>query len=158
MSRAWIGLGSNLGERAAHLRAALNVLDVRQLSSVWGSDPVDVEDDRPYWNMVAEIGDESDPHQLLERLLQIENSLGRARNRADRRRTIDLDLLLYDDETIESDRLTLPHPRMGERLFVLEPLAEIAPEKVSSEMIAAIAHPARVWRIGMLDRGPTSLL
>lgn len=106
-------------------------LRIAKLSSIYETSPVEVEDDQPpYFNMVAEIscGESPTPEQLMARLLRIEYSVGRRRTRRRGARTLDLDLLVYADERRESDFLTLPHPRLHLRRFVLAPLAELAPD------------------------------
>jgi 2-amino-4-hydroxy-6-hydroxymethyldihydropteridine diphosphokinase len=138
MSRAWIGLGANLGAREATLRRALEWIQepmgrVRAVSAWRETEPVDCAPGQPlFLNGAAEVETELGPHALLAALLDIERRLGRNRSSGERNlaRTVDLDLLLYDDLILEDATLCLPHPRLHERLFVLEPLAEIAPELV----------------------------
>jgi 2-amino-4-hydroxy-6-hydroxymethyldihydropteridine diphosphokinase len=139
--RAFVGMGSNLGDRAGNLllgvRGMMSAgLRVARLSSVYETEPVGVEDEQPaYLNMVAEVcAPLPPPEELLARLLKIEYALGRRRERPRAARTLDLDLLLYGDERRESELLTLPHPRLHLRRFVLVPLAELAP---------AARHPSR---------------
>lgn len=128
-------MGSNLGDRAGNLllgvRGMLSEgLRVARLSSIYETEPVGVEDEQTaYLNMVVEIvAPLPPPEELLARLLKIEHALGRTRERPRAARTLDLDLLLYGDEGRESDLLTLPHPRLQLRRFVLVPLAELAPD------------------------------
>jgi 2-amino-4-hydroxy-6-hydroxymethyldihydropteridine diphosphokinase len=130
MTLAYIGLGSNLGDRAENLRRALERL--KQLGSVRGSavretDPVGVLDQPKFLNAVAALDTEIAARELLSRLLEIERGLGRDRSTEARwgPRTIDLDLLLYGDEVIDEPGLTVPHPRLADRRFVLEPLCEL---------------------------------
>lgn len=133
--RAYIGLGSNLGEREATLREALtrmNELDgvaVVAVSTFRETDPVGNVEQPGFVNGVAEIETSLGPRDLLDRLLEVERSLGRDRSRAERwgPRTVDLDLLLYGDETVREAGLEIPHPRLAERAFVLEPLVELDP-------------------------------
>ena len=134
---AYVGLGSNLGDRAAHLLLAVRgMLDaglcVSRLSSIYETEPVGVAGDHPpYLNMVAELSlaaTRFTPPQLLARLLRVEYALGRRRERALAPRTVDLDLLLYADELSDNEYLRLPHPRLHLRRFVLAPLAELAPD------------------------------
>jgi 2-amino-4-hydroxy-6-hydroxymethyldihydropteridine diphosphokinase len=136
---AYVGLGSNLGDRAGSLLLAVRgMLDaglcVRRLSSVYETAPVEVEDEQPpYLNMVAELSLDANapaPEQLLARLLRIEYAMGRRREQFHAARTIDLDLLLYADVRSDTDFLKLPHPRLAARRFVLVPLAELAPDTV----------------------------
>jgi 2-amino-4-hydroxy-6-hydroxymethyldihydropteridine diphosphokinase len=129
---AYIGLGANLGDREENLRAALErltELGPLRVSSFRETDPVGVTDQPRFVNAVAELETDLGARDLLERLLEIERELGRHRSREERwgPRTIDLDLLLYGDEVIDEPGLTVPHPRLAERRFVLEPLHELAP-------------------------------
>jgi 2-amino-4-hydroxy-6-hydroxymethyldihydropteridine diphosphokinase len=134
--RAYVGMGSNLGDRAGNLllgvRGMLNAgLRVGRLSSVYETEPVGVGDEQPpYLNMVAELVGAAlpPPDELLARLLKIEYALGRRRTRPLAARTIDLDLLTYGEERRDTQFLTLPHPRLHLRRFVLAPLAELIPE------------------------------
>jgi len=168
--QVYIALGSNLGERAAHFRLAIGAISQLssaplQLSSVWESEPVEVDDERWYWNMVLRLETTLPAEPLLRRLLEIEALGGRRRDRADRRRTLDLDLLLYGDRRIDQPDLKVPHPRMWQRGFVLRPLAEIAPALLDDETgrsveqsIAAIPTGAQLRRVGRLDwRGPGAI-
>ncbi|MEP6570180.1 MAG: 2-amino-4-hydroxy-6-hydroxymethyldihydropteridine diphosphokinase [Acidobacteriota bacterium] len=133
-TNAYISLGSNLGDRAGHLlmgiRGMLEAgLEVTRLSQVYETEPVETFAQPFFLNMVAElkISAAINPVALMQRLLQIENSLGRTRDSVKGPRTIDLDLLLYGDQTSDSELLTLPHPRFHRRRFVLVPLAELCP-------------------------------
>jgi 2-amino-4-hydroxy-6-hydroxymethyldihydropteridine diphosphokinase len=132
--KAYVGLGSNLGDRAGNLllavRGMMNAgLMVARLSSIYETEAVEVTDQPAFLNMVAELrGALPEPEQLLARLLRVEYALGRRRDRPKGARTVDLDLLLYDDEQRASTFLTLPHARLHLRRFVLAPLAELAPE------------------------------
>ena len=148
--RAIIALGSNLGDRAAYLRFGLERLsNVVAQSQVFETDPVGgPENQGPYLNMAAVVDTDLDPFALLRRLLQIEAEAQRVRKVRWGPRTLDLDLLFYDDYTIDSEELTVPHPRFAERRFVLEPLSEVAPE-----------HCPADWRnrlpaYGVYPRGP----
>jgi 2-amino-4-hydroxy-6-hydroxymethyldihydropteridine diphosphokinase len=130
---AYIGLGSNLGDREANLRAALErlaELGALRVSSLRETDPVGVTDQPRFVNAVAELETDLGAGALLGRLLEIERELGRDRSREERwgPRTIDLDLLLYGNEVLAGPGLTVPHPRLAERRFVLEPLHELAPD------------------------------
>ncbi len=135
MARAFVGLGSNLGDRLAHLRSALEqmgaVPGVRVLRvSRWiETAPVGGPPQGTFLNGAAELETELPPERVLEHLLRIEQKLGRPDPHPPLEpRAIDLDLLAYDDRLLETPRLTLPHPRMQERAFVLAPLAQIAPD------------------------------
>ena len=133
-SSAYISLGSNQGDRAGYLLLAVRgMLDARlnvfRLSRIYQTEPVDVSDQAEFLNMVAELrGELPPPEQLLTLLLQIEHMLGRTRELLRGPRNIDLDLLCYDDQVIQTEFLTLPHPRLHLRRFVLVPLAELAPD------------------------------
>lgn len=133
---AYIGLGSNLGDRAGNLLLAVRGLvaagfRVERLSSIYETEPVGLETDLKFLNMVAEVCISNyTPSQVMTRLLRIEFLLGRGDKTVKKPRTVDLDILLFGDERLVSDFLTLPHPRMHERRFVLTPLAEIAPTLV----------------------------
>jgi 2-amino-4-hydroxy-6-hydroxymethyldihydropteridine diphosphokinase len=126
---AYIGLGSNLGDREAAIRAAAELIGVDRLSSIVETEPWGYEDQPRFLNAVAELDTELPPRVLLELLLEVERQLGRERTGPRYGpRTIDLDLLLYGGERIDEPGLEVPHPRLHERLFVLEPLAELAPD------------------------------
>ncbi len=133
--RAFVGLGSNLGDREATLRGAVAALaaepgiEVVALSTLRETDPVGFTDQPRFLNGVAELDTELPARELLERLLAVEHRFGRVREAVPPQgpRTLDLDLLLYGDERIDEPGLTVPHPRLQERRFVLEPLAELAP-------------------------------
>jgi len=137
IQNAYIGLGSNLGDRAAHLllgvRGMLDAgLDVIRLSSIYETDAVDYEDQPPFLNMVAELGGSTlpAPEQVMARLLRIEYALGRTRDVPKGPRIIDLDLLIFKDHLSDTEFLTLPHPRLPARRFVLVPLTELAPNLI----------------------------
>jgi 2-amino-4-hydroxy-6-hydroxymethyldihydropteridine diphosphokinase len=137
IQNAYVGLGSNLGNRAAYLLLAVRGmldtgLDVIRLSSIYETEPVDHEDQPPFLNMIAELRGSTlpAPNQLLARLLRIEYALGRTRDLPKGPRTIDLDLLIFKDYQSDTEFLTLPHPRLPARRFVLVPLAELVPTLV----------------------------
>jgi 2-amino-4-hydroxy-6-hydroxymethyldihydropteridine diphosphokinase len=132
VTRAYVGLGANLGDRSAMLRAALEQLAVEPgvsvvaVSSVRETDPVGLVDQPRFLNAAAALDTELSPRVLLDRLLGIERRLGRTREGLRfGPRTIDLDLLLYGDERLDEPGLEVPHPRLHERLFALEPLFEL---------------------------------
>jgi 2-amino-4-hydroxy-6-hydroxymethyldihydropteridine diphosphokinase len=129
MTIAYVGLGANLGDREATIRRAAELIGARRLSAIRETEPWGVEDQPLFLNAVAELDTELSPRGLLDRLLEVERELGRTRESVARfgPRTIDLDLLLYGTEAINEPGLTVPHPRLHERLFVLEPLAELNP-------------------------------
>ena len=135
MTRAYIGLGANLGDRAAMLRAAVEQLaaepgiEVVAVSPVHETDPVGYTAQPRFLNAAAAVETELPPRAVLDRLLGIERRLGRTRDGPRfGPRTIDLDLLLYGNERIDEPGLEVPHPRLHERLFALEPLLELDPE------------------------------
>ncbi|GAD20884.1 2-amino-4-hydroxy-6-hydroxymethyldihydropteridine diphosphokinase [Acidovorax sp. MR-S7] len=140
---AWIGLGANLGDARAALRVAVRALAalpgtrVLRVSSLYRSAPVDAGGP-DYLNAVAELDTPLAPLALLHALQSIEQAAGRERPYRNAPRTLDLDLLLHGDERLDSPELTVPHPRMGERAFVLLPLAELAPGLVRAEQLAAV--------------------
>ncbi len=131
MSRAYVALGSNLGDREENLRNALkhlqeNGVEVVKVSTFIETEPYGVTDQPGFVNAVCQVETELAPLELLRLLLRIEQEMGRVRLRRWGERNIDLDLLLYEDAVLESEELTLPHPDMHNRDFVLFPLAEIA--------------------------------
>jgi len=153
---AYIALGSNIEPRAATLMAALKLLDEHEgismgrISQFISTEAVGPPDQDDYRNGAAHVATSLDPEGLLAALGEVEADLGRDRSEEQRwgPRTCDLDLLLFDDIVIDTDTLTLPHPRMHRRAFVLEPLAEIAPEarhpalgRVAREMLDPAAAP-----------------
>ena len=144
---AYIALGSNLGDRAGLIRTALDALAqtpgirLGRVSSLLENPAVGgPEGSSPFLNAAAEIETSLDPDALLERLLEIERQLGRQRREPNAPRTIDLDLLLYGNQIIDTQNLRVPHPRMHERGFVLRPLAEIAPRAVHPQLRRTIAQ------------------
>jgi 2-amino-4-hydroxy-6-hydroxymethyldihydropteridine diphosphokinase len=147
--RAYIALGSNLGDREAHLKEALRRLHGRdgiaidRVSAVYETDPVGYTDQPKFLNMAAALTTERQPLDLLREMLGVERELGRVRDIRYGPRTIDLDLLLMDGVRLETEELTLPHPRMMERAFVLVPLLEVldghAPERKAVESAARAA-------------------
>jgi 2-amino-4-hydroxy-6-hydroxymethyldihydropteridine diphosphokinase len=134
VSRAYVGLGANLGDRGRTIRAALERLgrlpgvDVVAVSSLRETDPVGLEAQPRFLNGAAALETELSPRALLDALLAVERELGRTRDGPRfGPRTIDLDLLLYEDRVVDEPGLTVPHPRLHERRFALEPLAELDP-------------------------------
>ena len=138
MAIAYIGLGSNLGDRAAYLQAALDRLGmlgtVGAVSPFLETDPVGYAEQPRFLNAAVRLRTTLPPDDLLRALLSIEAALGRVRTVRWGPRTIDLDLLLYDDLVRDERGLSIPHPRMHERRFVLEPLAAIAPDAVHPQL------------------------
>jgi 2-amino-4-hydroxy-6-hydroxymethyldihydropteridine diphosphokinase len=142
---AYVALGANLGDAAATLRQALVDLDtlpqtrVVTASSLYRSAPWEASGP-DFFNAVAEVATTLDAHTLLAALHALEQAAGRERPYLNAPRTLDLDLLLYGDEKIATPTLTVPHPRMWQRAFVLRPLAEIAPDRVGAVALAAVAE------------------
>ncbi|WP_044340600.1 2-amino-4-hydroxy-6-hydroxymethyldihydropteridine diphosphokinase [Rossellomorea aquimaris] len=133
MNTAYISLGSNMGDRECYLEKAINIIgshgkiEVTKRSSLYETDPVGFTEQGKFLNMVIEIRTSLSPETLLHQCLQVEIDLGREREFKWGPRIIDLDILLYEHEKIESENLLIPHPRMQERAFVLIPLLEVAP-------------------------------
>ncbi len=135
--RVYVALGSNLGDRDAHLAAALDAIrsspriELVRMSPVFETDPVGPPPQGPYLNAVAEVRSELGPRELLDRLLEIEAEQGRTRSGLrDSARSLDLDLLLFGDRVIDEPGLQVPHPRLHTRAFVLAPLAALAARAV----------------------------
>ena len=133
--QAFIGVGSNLGDRAKNLQRARDLLGsirgirVLACSSIRETEPVGgPAKQEKYLNGVWQIETELSSRKLLDHLVEIEKQLGRVREEKNGPRTIDLDILFYGQEVIHQPELTVPHPRLHERIFVLEPLAEVAPD------------------------------
>jgi len=131
---AFVGIGSNLGDREAHLSRAVELLSAEDgivvvaVSEVRETAPVGPVPQGPFLNGAVRVETDLSPRELLERLLAVEERMGRLRRERFGPRTIDLDLLVYGDETVDEPGLTVPHPRLHERRFALEPLAELAPD------------------------------
>lgn len=150
--RAFIGIGANLGDPGTSVQLAIAAIaaipDTRLVvsSSLYRTTPVGYVDQPDFVNAVAEIETHLDPAALLDQLLLIEAQFGRERSARNAPRTMDLDLLLHGNRQLNSPRLTLPHPRMAERAFVLVPLAEIAPDAAvgtlgtAAHLLRGISH------------------
>jgi 2-amino-4-hydroxy-6-hydroxymethyldihydropteridine diphosphokinase len=134
VTQAYVGLGANLGDREGTVRQALDLLseqvDVVAVSTLRETDPVGVVDQPRFLNGAARVETDLSPRELLDVLLAVERELGRERLERWGPRTIDLDLLLYGDEAVSEPGLRVPHPRLHERRFALEPLAELDPALV----------------------------
>ena len=135
MPRAYVGLGANLGDREATLRRAVDLLGAQRriavlaVSRLRETDPVGVEDQPRFLNGAVALDTTLAPRELLDVLLRVERDLGRVRDGTRwGPRSIDLDLLAYDGEVVDEPGLRVPHPRLHERRFALEPLAELAPD------------------------------
>jgi 2-amino-4-hydroxy-6-hydroxymethyldihydropteridine diphosphokinase len=140
MSVVFLGLGSNLGNRFQNIHNAVNCLQdngivVQKLSTLIETDPVDIPPDMPqgrYVNGVAKAETSLSPQELLKICQKVELDLGRVRSVKNAPRIIDIDILLFDNVNLDSPELTIPHPRMYKRDFVINPLKEIAPEIVGA--------------------------
>lgn len=162
MSRAYIGLGSNVGDRLSHLRDALaDIMAIDHLfvvgkSSVYESEPVGLTDQEDFLNAVVEVETTRSPEELLHLLQEIEQRYGRRRITRWGPRTVDLDIILYDDLKQDDPVLTIPHPRLAERRFVMEPMLEIDPDvrlpdgTPVSRLLDALGDHQAVWRAGEL--------
>jgi 2-amino-4-hydroxy-6-hydroxymethyldihydropteridine diphosphokinase len=129
----YLTLGSNVGDRQTNLKRALELLEtpelhVLRLSSVYDTEPRDLRSQPRFLNQVVEAETSLFPMQLLKRIAKIERELGRKRLVEKGPRTIDIDILLFERFVVDTEELTIPHPRLHERRFVLEPLAELAPD------------------------------
>ena len=152
MARVFIGIGANLGDRAANIELARRALaqlhqtKLVQFSKIYETEPVGPMPQEKYLNAAAELETRLDPYDLLDELAKIEATTGRTP--LDKRikwgpRTLDLDILLYDDRVISSDELVVPHPMMHDRWFVLKPLADLAPGIVHPTLEMTIADLLR---------------
>jgi len=155
---AYLSLGSNLGDRAANLRAAVAQLDAAgrllAVSALYETQPVEVPDQPWFLNCVAAIETDKTPRELLKLALQVEAGMGRLRMREKGARKIDIDVVLFGDRVVDEPGLKIPHPAMHQRRFVLEPLVEIAPEarhpglgKTARELLAALPGGQTVRRL-----------
>lgn len=158
-------MGSNLGDRWANLRSGVRRLpgpglEVAGLSSVWETAPVDGAGPDWFLNLVARIETVLEPRALLERLLGFERQAGRVRTRRNAPRVLDLDLLLLGTLECEEPGLTLPHPRLWDRRFVLAPLAELAPDLRNPRTGRTVVEEERAlrqWQPDVIGRGPLAL-
>src|SRR4051794_36083952 len=155
LKRIYLSLGSNIGDREANLRKAVEQLaaqDVRVLhtSRIYETEPVDYVNQAWFLNQVVEAETALFPMQLLTRVAKVERDLGRKRTVRRGPRTIDIDILFYGAAVVETARLQIPHPRVAERRFVLVPLAELAPE---------MRHPVTHRTVGqMLESAPPAVV
>lgn len=163
MAKAFLSLGSNVGDRLEFLKDALVLLNgagikVKRVSSVYQSAPVDFLNQPDFLNMVAEVQTRLEPEQLLKTIHLVEEELDRKREIDKGPRTIDIDILLYNRERIDQPNLTIPHPRMKERSFVLIPLLEIAPKAkfpsgklIGKSVKVSSLENAKIQKVGMLS-------
>jgi 2-amino-4-hydroxy-6-hydroxymethyldihydropteridine diphosphokinase len=153
LKTVFLSLGSNLGDREANLRAAVEQLAPVRQSPVYETEPVDYVRQAWFLNMVVEIETALFPRQLLARTQRIERELGRVRGVPKGPRTLDIDILFYADVVMKTPQLEIPHPRIAERRFVLAPLADLAPDmrhpvtKLTVRQMLAAAPPAKVTRL-----------
>jgi 2-amino-4-hydroxy-6-hydroxymethyldihydropteridine diphosphokinase len=147
--RAFLGLGTNLGDRRGHLRRALASLpDLAAVSDVYETDPVGGPEQGPYLNLVVELDTDLDPRGLLVLAQRLETEAGRVREVRWGPRTLDVDVLWVDGVTVDEPDLTVPHPRLWERRFVLAPLADLAPDLVTRDQLEGAEGEVR--RLGPL--------
>jgi 2-amino-4-hydroxy-6-hydroxymethyldihydropteridine diphosphokinase len=155
---AYLSLGSNLGDRAANLRAALAPLEAAgrmlTVSAFYETQPVEVTDQPWFLNCVAALETERTPGELLRAVLRVEAEMGRLRMRNKGPRNIDIDVVLFGDAVVDEPGLKIPHPAMHRRRFVLEPLVEIAPEarhpvlgKTARELLEELGNEQTVRRL-----------
>lgn len=151
----FLGLGTNMGERAANLAEAVRRLSalvhVEASSSVYASEPVGYTDQPEFWNMVVRCSTDLPARQLMSELIAIESAMGRRRTFRNAPRIIDIDILLYDDVSLANGELELPHPRMQQRAFVLRPLLEIAPDLVEPRTRERYADILQRQNLGRAD-------
>ena len=141
MKLLYLSLGSNVGDREANLRAAVERLGAARVSPIYETEPVDYVNQAWFLNLVAEVETDLFPRQALAWTQRIERELGRVRTVPKGPRTIDIDILLFGGVLMRTKELEIPHPRMAERRFVLQPLADLAPD---------LRHPATgrtVWEM-----------
>jgi 2-amino-4-hydroxy-6-hydroxymethyldihydropteridine diphosphokinase len=155
LKTAYLSIGSNLGDREANLRAALERLRPVRVSPIYETEPADLPGQPWFLNLVAEIHTDLFPRQLLAHTQRIERELGRIRTVPKGPRTIDIDILLHGNSIVRTKELEIPHPRMAERRFVLQPLADLAPDvrdpvsrRTIREMLAGlpVTLEVRSWK------------
>lgn len=159
MSKAYLSIGSNIGDRLSHLKIAIRALNLSEgitvlsVSSIYETVPVGYTDQADFLNLATEIETELSAHELLVVCQEIEQEFGRVRDVRWGPRTVDLDILLYNNDNIETEDLVVPHPRMHMRAFVLIPLLEIAPtivhpvtRELYSEQVAVRDDGVVLWQ------------
>lgn len=164
MARVYIGLGSNLGDREGYLQAAveafsvLSEVGIEALSSIYETPPVGVTDQPYFLNAVVKAETSLLPREVLRVCQRIEEDLGRVRTQRWGPRTLDLDLLLYENWIVQEEDLVIPHPGMAERIFVLVPLLEIEPcwihpieQRTGKELLRRISAKPPIRRVGVLN-------
>ncbi len=158
MNLVYLSLGSNIGDREAHLHKAFAELEtvgrVTAVSSLYETEPVEFTQQSNFLNCAVALNTSLAATELMSRLLDIERALGRERIQKKGPRTIDIDILLFADLVLVSPELTLPHPAMAQRRFVLEPLAEIAPDvmhplakKTIRQLLEELPAAQKVWKL-----------
>src|SRR5277367_5844079 len=159
MPTVYLSLGSNVGDRDSNLSAAIAALppagiQVKRVSSIYETEPVDYLDQPWFLNCVVETETNLEPHALLQALRAIESQLGNKKEFAKGPRKLDLDILLYNSQTIDTSDLQVPHPRMLQRRFVLTPLAEVAPNLkhpswpvTTATLLDQLIDPSQVHRV-----------
>jgi len=153
MTRAFLGMGSNLGDRLAQLQVAVAALDdVVAVSPLYETDPVGGPDQGPFLNLVVALDTPLDARGLLGVCRRLEETAARVRSERWGPRSLDVDVLWVDGEIVDEPDLQVPHPRMWERRFVLAPLADLAPELVPAALLDAAQGEVR--RLGPLDEDP----
>jgi 2-amino-4-hydroxy-6-hydroxymethyldihydropteridine diphosphokinase len=157
IKKAYLGVGANLQDKVANVHKAIMMVDAQEgcavsaASSIYITKPVGLEDQPDFANAVVEIRTTLGPYELLELCNRVEDEMERERTIRWGPRVIDMDILLYEDVNIDEERLTVPHPRMMERAFVLVPLAEIAPDLELPGGITAHEAAERIDRAGIIE-------